>query len=298
MSGVTDFPLALPIMLGGVAPLAQHYDGFILDVWGVLHDGVAPYPGVIDTLERLKACAKRVVLLSNAPVRADRVAHRLETLGVSRHLVDGVMSSGEEVWRSLRDRPDPFYAALGRHCLFLGSPRHRHMLAGNGVIEVATPEAADFILDTGPDDLDDTASLYRNVLEAAAARALPMLCANADLHVMHGDQLIVCAGSLAKIYEAMGGRVRWHGKPHGSVYAACRSMLGIAEAARILCIGDSLRTDIAGAAAAGLDSVLVAGGMHAPDLLSEPGARLDPARLSRLLAGQPMPNYVIATLAW
>jgi HAD superfamily hydrolase (TIGR01459 family) len=242
--------------------------------------------------------AKRIVLLSNAPVRADRVAHRLETLGVSRHLFDGVMSSGEEVWLSLRDRPDPFYAALGRHCLFLGSPRHRHMLEGNGVIEVATAEAADFILDTGPDDLDDTASLYRDVLESAAACALPMLCANADLHVMHGDQLIVCAGSLAKIYEAMGGTVRWHGKPHGSVYTACRSMLGLAEAAHILCIGDSLRTDIAGAGAAGLDSVLVAGGMHAPDLLSEPGGRLDPSRLPALLTGQPMPDYVIDRLAW
>ncbi|MEI9986707.1 MAG: TIGR01459 family HAD-type hydrolase [Aliidongia sp.] len=287
-----------PALLDGIAAIADRYDGFVLDVWGVLHNGMAPYPGVVDALQRLHAAGKRVVLLSNAPMRAEKVAARIEKLGVPRPLFQAVMTSGEEVWLNLLHRTDPLYAVLGRHCLFIGSPRHRGMLEGIGLVEAATPEEADFILDTGPDDLDDEATGYRAVLEESAARGLPMLCANADLHVMHGDTLIACAGQLAKIYEDLGGAVRWHGKPHGSVYAACLDLLGIADRSRILCVGDSLRTDIAGANAAGLDSMLVGGGIHAAELGLLDGAPLDPAKVAALLQDRPMPRYVIGELSW
>jgi len=290
---VTILAAAPPALLDGIAGLAQHYDGFILDVWGVLHNGMTPYPGVIDALERLQAAGKRVALLSNAPMRAEQVARRIEKIGVPRHLFQAVMTSGEEVWQNLLHRTDPFYAALGRRCLFLGTPRHRGMLEGIGLTEAATPDEADFILDTGPDDLDDACTPVRAILERAAARGLPMACANADLHVMHGDTLIVCAGQLAKIYEEMGGTVRWHGKPHGSVYAACLELLGIADRSRILCVGDSLRTDIAGANAAGLDALLVAGGIHEAELNP-----LDPARVAAFLEGRPQPRWVAPGLIW
>jgi HAD superfamily hydrolase (TIGR01459 family) len=286
------------LVVDGLAPIADRYDGFILDVWGVLHDGVAPYPGVVDALGQLKARSKRVVLLSNAPLRADRVAARLEKIGVARSLYQAVVTSGEEVWQNLRTRTDPLYASLGQHCLFIGSPRHRGMLDGLGLIEVESAGAADFILDTGPDDLDDEATRYRALLEDAAGRRLPMLCANADLHVMQGDTLIACAGMLAKIYESMGGPVRWHGKPHGSVYATCLDLLGVAEWSRLLCVGDSLRTDIAGARAAGLDSMLVAGGIHAEELGVAAGGRLDPDFVAVWLGDRPRPDYVIDRLAW
>jgi HAD superfamily hydrolase (TIGR01459 family) len=290
---VTILAAAPPALLDGIAGLAPHYDGFILDVWGVLHNGMTPYPGVIDALERLQAAGKRVALLSNAPMRAEQVARRIEKIGVPRHLFQAVMTSGEEVWQNLLHRTDPFYAALGRRCLFLGTPRHRGMLEGIGLTEAATPEEADFILDTGPDDLDDACTPVRAMLERAAARGLPMACANADLHVMHGDTLIVCAGQLAKVYEEMGGTVRWHGKPHGSVYAACLELLGIADRSRILCVGDSLRTDIAGANAAGLDALLVAGGIHEAELNP-----LDPARVAAFLEGRPQPRWVAPGLVW
>jgi len=283
-----------PALLDGIAGLASRYDGFVLDVWGVIHNGVEPYPGVVDALERLHAGGKRVALLSNAPMRAEKVAQRIEKIGVPRELFQAVMTSGEEVWLNLLHRTDPFYAGLGSRCLFIGSPRHRNMLEGIGLTEAATPDEADFILDTGPDDLDDACTAYRATLEAAAARGLPMACANADLHVMHGDTLIACAGQLAKVYEEMGGKVRWHGKPHGSVYVACLDLLGIEDRSRILCVGDSLRTDIAGANAAGLDALLVAGGIHAAEL----GSPLDPGRVAALLEGKPRPKYVAPGLAW
>ncbi len=290
---MTVVTAAQPALLDGIAGLAQRYDGFILDVWGVLHNGVAPYPGVVDALERLKAAGKRVALLSNAPMRAEQVAHRIEKIGVPRDLFQKVMTSGEEVWRNLQQRTDPFYAALGRRCLFLGPPRHSGMLEGLGLVEATTPDEADFLLNTGPDELDDACTPFRAALERAAALGLPMACANADLHVMHGDTLIVCAGQMAKVYEEMGGIVRWHGKPHGSVYVACLELLGIADRSRILCVGDSLRTDIAGANAAGLDALLVAGGMHEAEL-----SPLDPARLAAFLEGRPQPRWVAPGLVW
>src|ERR1041384_7655045 len=107
----------------GMRELAPFYDGFILDLWGVVHDGVAPFPGVLDCMGRLIDAGKRVVLLSNAPRRSDDVVRRIAAIGVPRALYHGVMSSGEEAWRYLHDRTDPFYMTLGRRCLHLGSER-------------------------------------------------------------------------------------------------------------------------------------------------------------------------------
>jgi HAD superfamily hydrolase (TIGR01459 family) len=286
------------VLIDGIAAIAECYDGFVLDVWGVLHNGVVPYPGVVEALRHLQMLGKRVALLSNAPMRADKVALRVERIGIPRDLFQVVVTSGEEVWQNLASRIDPFYAALGRHCLFLGPSRHDGMLDGLDLVAVTSANEADFILNTGPDDLDDAATLYRSALETAAARALPMVCANADLHVMVGSDRIACAGMMATVYEAMGGTVRWHGKPHGSVYAACLTQLGIADRSRILCVGDSLRTDIAGAQAAGLDAMLVGGGIHADELGLDAGGTLDPARVAVLLRGRPQPRYVIGQLAW
>lgn len=281
-------------LIDGIAALAPRYDGFILDVWGVLHDGVAPYPGVNDALAHLVAAGKRVALLSNAPMRAATVARRVAAIGVEHSFFHEIMTSGEEVWQNLHDRTDPFFAGLGRDCLYFGPPRHRGMLEGLDLVEVATPEAASFILNTGPDDLDDDATLYRLALEDSARRGLKMVCANADLHVMHGDRLIACAGIMAKRYEEMGGIVSWHGKPYPSVYTACRKLLGVEAPERILCVGDSLRTDIAGAAGVGLDSLLVAGGIHEGEF----GTPLEARLLQDRLGDCPPPRWAMERLVW
>ena len=227
--------------------LAPRYDGFILDLWGVVHDGVAPFPGVLDCMARLVDAGKRIVLLSNAPRRADDVVGRIEKIGVPRPLYHAVMSSGEEAWQHLDKRDEPFYAALGRRCLHICSERDLEMREGLDLDWVDTPEAADFILNTGPAEWEDTHEDYAAVLEAARRRDLPMVCANPDLVVLHAGRAALCAGAIAEQYEAMGGRVRWHGKPHRSVYDSVLGLLGVADRGRILAIGDSLRTDIAGA---------------------------------------------------
>src|SRR5690242_16111314 len=244
-------------LIEGMRELAPDYDGFILDLWGVVHDGIAPFPGVLDCMGRLTEAGKRIVLLSNAPRRADDVIRRIEKIGVPRHLYHAVMSSGEEAWQHLKKRDEKFYASLGRRCLHICSERDLEMREGLDLDWVESPKEADFILNTGPAEWEDTHEDYAPVLLRARKRDLPMICANPDLVVMHGGRAALCAGAIAEDYAALGGRVRWHGKPYPSVYDSCLGLLGIADRRRILAIGDSLRTDIAGAAGAGIDSLLI-----------------------------------------
>ena len=227
--------------------------------------GSRPIPGAIDCLRSLIGKGKRIVLLSNAPRRADDVVRRITAVGVPCGLYHDVMSSGEEAWQCLSRRDDPFYAALGRRCLHIGSERDLEIREGLDLEYVDAPEEAQFILNTGPAGWDDRIEDYEPLLRKALGRDLPMVCANPDLVVMRGSTLHLCAGALAKWYEEAGGRVRWHGKPFRSVYDSCLRLLGIADRSRILAVGDSLRTDIAGAAGAGIDSLLIAGGIHAEE---------------------------------
>jgi HAD superfamily hydrolase (TIGR01459 family) len=273
-----------PRIIDGIGELVPNYDGFILDIWGVLHDGSKPFPGVIEALEKLKAAGKRTVVLSNAPRRAEMVASRLAEIGVPRALYDQVHSSGEEAWGHLSRRDDPFFSALGRRVYFIGPARDDPMLQGLDYQRVSDVGQADFLLGIGPADWEEDVGPYEAMLKSARARDLPMVCANADLVVMHKGRRSICAGAIAQRYEELGGTVRWHGKPFGSVYRTCFELLGGMEKRRILAVGDSLRTDIAGAASAGIDSVLVAGGIHAEELGVSAGGNVDTARLEHALA--------------
>jgi HAD superfamily hydrolase (TIGR01459 family) len=288
-----------PPLLSGLGELAARYDGFVLDLWGVLHDGTRPFPGVLETLEQLKRRGKRLAVLSNAPRRAALVEQRMNEIGIPPGLYDHVHSSGEETWQHLRHRDEPFYAALGRRLYMIGPARDDNMVAGLEVERVAEVEAAEFILNTGPWGWDETIAGYESVLEAGARRDLPMVCANPDLVVVFGGRRIICAGALAQRYEALGGRVRWHGKPFPSVYETCFAQLRVEDRRRILAVGDSLRTDIAGANAAGIDSLLVAGGIHSEEFGLGPGDTPDPARVAAAVAASGQnPTAVIARFRW
>ncbi len=281
-------------LIDGVGELAPRYEGLILDLWGVVHDGVAPMPGAIECMRALIAAEKRIILLSNAPRRADDVVRRIEAIGVPADAYHAVMSSGEEAWQHLHDRDDPFYAALGRRCLHIGSDRDLEIRDGLGLDFVDSALAADFILNTGPAGWDDTVEDYAPLLRRGLARDLPMVCANPDLVVMHGARLALCAGALAQWYEAEGGHVRWHGKPFASVYDSCLARLGIADRSRLLAVGDSLRTDIAGAGAAGIDSLLIAGGIHAEEFGMAGGGPPDLDRIEAALGAVPYRPVAVA----
>jgi HAD superfamily hydrolase (TIGR01459 family) len=286
-------------LVTGMREVAPNYDGFILDLWGVVHDGVAPMSGALECLRALMERSKRIVLLSNAPRRADDVVRRIAEIGVPEDLYHHVMSSGEEAWLHLYRRDDPFYAALGQRCLHIGSERDLEIREGLGLDFVETVEEAQFILNTGPAGWDDVIQDYEPLLRPALARDLPMICANPDLVVMRGSTLHLCAGGLAKWYEEAGGRVRWHGKPFRSVYDTCLGLLGIDDRSRVLAVGDSLRTDIAGAGAAGLDSILIAGGIHAREFGMVDGQTPDPARIEAAVQDIPhRPKAVAWSFCW
>lgn len=288
-----------PDFLPGLGALAGRYDGFVLDMWGVLHDGQQPYPGAVDCLRRLKAAGKRLVVLSNAPRRVDAAVQRMEEIGIPRALLDGVMTSGEDAWHHLKQRRDPWYAALGRACFHLGPARDKGMLVGQDIDVAAEIDRADFVLCTGAGSDDDKVEDYAPLLARARALGLKMICANPDLVVVHRGRLAICAGSLAQHYEAIGGEVRWHGKPHPDIYQACFDLLGVADRRRILGVGDAFRTDLAGARAAGIDGLFVAGGIHGEELGAPPGGHPEPGALDRVIAATGIrPVAVVPSFLW
>ncbi|MDP9096450.1 MAG: TIGR01459 family HAD-type hydrolase [Pseudomonadota bacterium] len=256
--------------LDGFAEIAGEYDGFILDLWGVVHDGVEPIPGAPDCLRHLEAAGKRVVLLTNAPRRADAIIAQLRKMGIDDAHYDGVMSSGEAVHLMLRDRPDEWYRSIGTRMFYIGPDRDLSVVAGLDITRVENPADATFILNTGPDHLVDpeAAAAWDPVLARCAEHRLPMICANPDLEVIRGGVRVLCAGTLALRYLEMGCDARLLGKPDPAIYGPVLDILGLPKS-RVLAVGDALRTDIAGATATGLDSCWVLGGLHGEALAGD-----------------------------
>jgi HAD superfamily hydrolase (TIGR01459 family) len=263
-------------ILDGVATLAERYDGFIFDLWGVVHDGRRAYPGVAEALAALKSRGKRVAFLSNAPRRARVVEALLAGMGLDRSLYDGTITSGELAWRMLRERAAHGY---GRRALHIGPERDLTVVEDTDLELVTDAARADFVLNTGPEPERGNGDVgpYRPALEACAARRLPMLCVNPDRYVMVGDERVICAGALADLYVELGGpRAAEIGKPDPAVYPPVLEVLGIADVGRVVAIGDSPHTDLAGAQAAGIDAVWALTGLAA----FAHGGQPDPARLA------------------
>ncbi len=275
--------------MSGFGGLAQNYDGFIVDIWGVVHDGVRPYPGVLDCLGRLRDAGKPVALLTNAPRRAATVAKTLRHMGVTPDLYTGIMSSGEAVYLGLRDKTDEF-AGLGQRFYHIGPDRDRDLFEGLGYQQVDDPAGADFLLNSGPDDWlgIEEAGVYEPVLRAGLAAGAVMVCANPDLVVMRGDKRILCAGYLAEQYASWGGQVIMRGKPDPGIYKPTFALLGVPKA-KVLAVGDSLRTDMAGAKAAGVDACWVLSGIHA--------LKADEAPAEAAAAGV-LPVAILAGFGW
>lgn len=288
---MTDMQIPRPI--SGLSDIAADYDLFVVDQWGVLHDGAKPHPGAVEALTRLKATGAPVALLSNSGKRVAESYKRLAALGFDRGLYDLCITSGEQVHRGLRDRNDPFYAALGPKFLMFAWDADRGIVEGTDCQEVDSVDEADFILCAGTDR--DSLAAYEPVLRRALARGLPLTCANPDrVSVQPDGSLKICPGAIAEMYEAMGGSVRWHGKPGRDAYDAIRAETGIRDGAG-LGIGDSLAHDIAGAAGAGMDGLFITGGIHRTDL-PEPAT---PETVAALGAEHgAVPAYFSAGFTW
>ncbi len=280
-----------PKTINGLSEVFGLYEGFILDLWGVVHDGVAPFPDTLATLAALKKTKKKVWLLSNAPRRAYTIAEKLNEMGIPPDMYTGLLTSGEACWQAMREE---LIEKWGRRCFFIGSHvRDRSTYEGLDLEIVTTPAQADFVLNTGIEDFADTVDKYLPVLRNCILKKLPMLCANPDKIVHFGDQLVICAGTLADAYAMMGGEVINYGKPYREVYSRCLQDMGTK---RVLAVGDSMLTDIAGATGAGLDSALVTSGIHREEFSIED---MQNNKLSDFLGNYLYrPTYIMKRFSW
>jgi len=284
-------------MIPGLSALAGRFDALILDLWGVIHDGVEAYAGARAALQAIRAAGKRTLLLSNAPRRSDALVAQLAGMGIGRELYDFVLSSGEAVHLEMKDRSDPFYAGLGRRLYHLGPERDRNVYEGLDYRPVAIGEA-DFILNTGPCDLSETVEDYLPLLRQGIGRDLPMVCANPDHVVIRQGKRVVCAGALAARYAELGGTVSMRGKPDPAIYRQVQAILAVPQQ-RILAVGDALHTDIRGALGAGIAGIFVTQGIHAEELGIRPGETPSPDRLEAVIAQHgDRPLAALATLSW
>lgn len=293
--GVRPAASRAPTFLPGLAAVARNYDGFIIDLWGTVHDGVKAYAAAIDVLSRLRAQPASVCLLSNAARSIADIARKLTGMGLDKSCYDHLVSSGEATIEALC-RPGADHRVPGETYYFIGPEDGEPLLQGLGYIRVDDPSAAAFILNTGSTPGTDLAH-YERALCACARHRLPMICANPDLFVKVGGHHVMCAGTIARRYEAVGGQVRYYGKPDPAIYRDCLERMK-RPASAVLAVGDGLETDIAGAHAAGMDSVFVLGGLHV-DYLDQAGAA--PARdvLQPLFARSGCtPTYVMPYLRW
>lgn len=279
-----------------LAALMPRYDGFLLDQWGVLHDGVRPYPGAVAALEILRAAGKRVIILSNSGRSGAENTRQLAKFGFAPELYDEVISAGDDARDALAARDEPFHQALGRRCLLLAREGEAHLAEGVGLDLVEDVAMADFILLMTMDPPRQSVAGWMSLLEAASERRLPMICANPDLHRASPDGgLQEAPGLVARAYERLGGTVRYHGKPQPRIYRTCLAKLGL-DSSRVIAVGDSLEHDIAGAQGVGIDSVFIGGGIHRGEIGWD-GAAMDPASCFTLFArAGRSPTYALPLL--
>ena len=277
-------------------PLARDYDVLFCDVWGVVHNGVAAFPAACDALMRFRSGGGTAILITNAPRAGDAVARILDRLNVPRDAYDAITSSGE-VTRGI------VAARRGDTVFHLGPQRDLSIFSGLDVA-FAPLDRADYVVCSGLfDDTTETPESYRDMLAAMRARSLFMVCANPDIVVERGDTLVYCAGALADAYAALGGEVLYCGKPHAPIYdvalATAAGLRGgrVPDRKRILAIGDSVRTDLTGAQAFGLDYMFVTSGIHADDYGSRDAPDLSALDAIFAAAGV-APRAIMRGLVW
>lgn len=284
-------------ILPGIRVIADRYKFFVVDLWGTIHDGIAPFPGALDCLAEIRRAGGKIALLSNVPARAAAVEARIAALGVAPDCYDILRTSGEETFEALTDGVT--HEGLGTRYFLLGPKHYDDIGRAIPFKRVMKIDRADFVLCTALRTRSQTVEDEAKILGRAAANGLPLICVNPDLSVMRGDRTYLCAGSLARAYaEKFGGQVLWHGKPEKRAYAACLAALEAAPQETVM-IGDTLHTDILGGIRAGLDTVLIAGGIHAGELGLQTRGDLDPTKLDDFLSGTDIkPNAVLPFLSW
>jgi HAD superfamily hydrolase (TIGR01459 family) len=275
--------------------LAPGYDLVLCDVWGVVHNGVAAFKEACDALARFRRGGGTVVLITNAPRQNEMVIELMDRLGVPHAAYDAVVSSGDVTRAVIERRRD-------QRVFHIGPPRDHSIFSGLD-IAFAPVESADFAVCSGLfDDETETPEDYRDLAEKMRRRDLFMVCANPDLVVERGTRRLYCAGAVADLYRSLSGEVLYAGKPHRPIYeqalARAAALRGAAiPPARVLAIGDSIRTDLTGAAHFGVDFLFVTAGIHAEEIGGRDNP--DPEALAAVFAAAGVtPTAVMHRLVW
>jgi HAD superfamily hydrolase (TIGR01459 family) len=272
--------------------LVDGVDVVLSDIWGVVHNGLVAFPEACEALHSFRARGGTVILITNAPRPADSVQRQLRKFGVADESYDAIVTSGDLTRHFVADH-------LGQKVFWLGPERTNSTFHGLDPV-LAPLEHADYIVCTGPfDDETESAEDYRTMMMQARERRLTMICANPDIVVERGDRLVYCAGAIAELYRELGGEVIFYGKPHRPIYQRAMTLAAerrghATELNRVLAIGDSVRTDLAGAHGFGIDCLFLTRGIHAEDF--EGIDQLDPASVKELF-GHP-PRALMRELRW
>lgn len=256
------------LFLNGLSQILDQYDYFILDIWGVLHDGKCLYANTINTLDTLKNYNKKTCLLSNTGHLNDFVVNHLNELGLSRELYDFIITAGSSAQEALKSRPDDVHKKLGNKCFFIGddpllpADNKLEIISGLDIEVCSDANEASFILNSCGGTPHENVEPIMKLIESLAPLSLPMVCINPDIKVNIGSEQFLCAGAFAQHYETLGGNVIYHGKPDTNIYNQAWHLFDYPDKSKIVAIGDSLHTDIQGAYNFSINSIWNLEGIH------------------------------------
>ena len=234
--------------------LAKQFDIFFIDLWGVLIDGEQCFPYALEWLTFLQEQGKTVVLISNTPTLGTVMSEQLSSIGISPAFYQAIVTSGDTTRYLLRGDRGANKTILGYRYYYIGEAQHEQLLQGLPYSRVNRPDEAEFILLTATDSAFQEPQDFQVFLE----RKVTMLCVNPDLHVLSllGEKHF-CAGSVAQMYEGLGGSVIYIGKPFLDIFTLAHSHVNFTDKAGIVMVGDTLHTDIKGALDYGIETALV-----------------------------------------
>ena len=251
-----------PVFLSGLSKIYSKFDIFLVDLWGVIHNGIECYSDALNVLKNLKK-TKKIILISNAPRPSSSVQKFLNQINFNKSFYDFLITSGDLTRYYLKNftKKENFY--------HLG-PDRDNSLFSNLMLKKTTLKNARFVICTGVNNNNDNLNKYFSILKKIKKRNLKIICANPDLIVHRGDRAEYCAGSIAKLYEKMGGRVEYFGKPYKNIYEYIFRILKKNSKkkiykSKVLVIGDNLNTDISGANNFNVKNLFIAGGIHKPE---------------------------------
>lgn len=286
----------------GISDISDSYTGFIVDTWGVLHDGEKVSDTAIEALKELKARNKFVLLMSNSEMDAVATAAQLKKMGLPENLYNQILTSGEFLLQGLKDQKDDIFSGLGQSCYLIGGPRTVEFLSKTSITIEKDIEKANFLLISGWDVLEDDIQKYEDILRTAVRKRLKVLCVHPDTRALMGQNYTTRTPQISKRLQELGGVVQIIGKPYKPIFHQCIRILHKNDIypGQTVMVGDSMAHDILGATLVNMDTCLVKNGIHSPIFKN----LTSPAEVNKVLTmltvqfNNIRPTYLVDRLKW